>query len=104
MIETRSSMNATQPIPIHEIIPLPDNPQLIQQAAQLLVEGFAEHWPDAWPTLDEAIEEVKAMLAVDRLCCIALDENGYVLGWIGGILEYDGLVWELHPMVVRQDL
>ena len=97
-------MTINQPIPIHEIIPLPDNSQLIQQAAQLLVDGFAEHWPDAWPTLDEAIEEVKGMLVEDRLCRVALDENGYVLGWIGGILEYDGLVWELHPMVVRQDL
>jgi aminoglycoside 6'-N-acetyltransferase I len=26
-----------------------------------------------------------------------------VLGWIGGIEEYDGNVWELHPLVVRQD-
>jgi aminoglycoside 6'-N-acetyltransferase I len=77
---------------------------LIQQAAQLLVEGFAEHWPDAWPTLDEALEEVNGMLTEDRICRIMVDENATVLGWIGGIPEYDGLVWELHPMVVRGDL
>lgn len=97
-------MTTNQSAPIHEIIPLSDNPQLMLQAAQLLVDGFAEHWPDAWPTLDEAIEEVEGMLAEDRLCRIALDANEQVLGWIGGIPEYDGLVWELHPMVVRQDL
>src|SRR3954465_10824831 len=77
---------------------------LIQQAAQLLVDGFAEHWPDAWPTLDEAIETVHEALADDHICRIMVDENSNVLGWIGGLPEYDGLVWELHPMVVRADL
>ena len=24
-----------------------------------------------------------------------------VLGWIGGIRQYDGNVWELHPLVVK---
>ncbi len=76
---------------------------LMQQAAQLLVEGFAEHWPEAWPTLDDALEEVNGMLADDRLCRVMVDENSNVLGWVGGIPEYDGLVWELHPMVVRSD-
>ena len=31
---------------------------------------------------------------------MALDEEGRVLGWIGGRPEYDGNVWELHPLVV----
>jgi len=97
-------MTTNQPTPIHEIIPLSDNIQLIRQAAQLLVDGFAEHWPEAWPTLDEAIDEVKGMLVDDRICRVMIDENSTVLGWIGGIPEYDGLVWELHPMVVREDL
>lgn len=65
----------------------------MQQAAQLLVEGFAEHWPEAWPTLDDALEEVNGMLADDRLCRVMVDENSNVLGWVGGIPEYDGLVW-----------
>ena len=38
-----------------KIISFPtDNDHLIQQAAQLLVDAFREHWPDAWPTLEEA--------------------------------------------------
>lgn len=26
-----------------------------------------------------------------------------VLGWIGGLPDYDGNVWELHPLVVHPD-
>jgi hypothetical protein len=33
-----------------QIIDFPaDDKEIIQQAAALLVEGFREHWPDAWP-------------------------------------------------------
>ena len=32
-----------------------------------------------------------------------LVEDGALLGWIGGLPEYDGRVWELHPIVVRPD-
>ena len=44
------------------------------------------------------------MLAVDRILRVALDAEGNVAGWIGGNLQYDGLVWELHPLVVKSDL
>jgi aminoglycoside 6'-N-acetyltransferase I len=80
-----------------------DNDAAIQQAAALLVEGFRQHWPDAWPTLADALEEVHAMIHPDKICRMAIDEVGNVLGWIGGQPEYDGNVWELHPMVVRED-
>ena len=80
------------------------HPHQIQQAAQLLVDGFAEHWSDAWPTLESALEEVHEMLADDRICRVMVDQDAHVMGWIGGIPEYDGNVWELHPMVVRTDL
>jgi aminoglycoside 6'-N-acetyltransferase I len=26
-----------------------------------------------------------------------------VLGWVGGLVQYDGNVWELHPLAVRPD-
>jgi aminoglycoside 6'-N-acetyltransferase I len=74
----------------------------IEQAAQLLVTEFREHWPDAWPDLDSALEEVHGMLAPERICRIALIGDA-VVGWIGGIPEYDGNVWELHPLVVHGD-
>jgi aminoglycoside 6'-N-acetyltransferase I len=30
-------------------------------------------------------------------------DGDIVAGWVGGLPEYDGRVWELHPMVVRRD-
>lgn len=75
----------------------------IEQAAHMLVEGFGAHWPQAWPGLAEALEEVHEALAPERICRVARDGNGAVLGWVGAIPEYDGNAWELHPLVVRSD-
>jgi len=83
---------------------LPDNHDLIQQAAQLLVDAFREHWPDAWPTLEEALKEVHEMLESERICRAAIDEQGNLLGIMGGIPGYDGHVWELHPLAVQPSL
>jgi aminoglycoside 6'-N-acetyltransferase I len=33
---------------------------------------------------------------------VALDDSGHVLGWIGARPEYDGHVWEIHPVVVDE--
>ena len=74
---------------------------LIRQAAQLLVDAFREHWPDAWPTLEEALREVHEMLESERICRVAVDEHGNLLGIIGGIPGYDGNVWELHPLAIQ---
>ncbi len=86
------------------ISPAPDQDSLIQQAAQLLVDGFKEHYPEAWPTLEDGLVEVHEMLAAERIFRMALDEQGNLMGLIGGIPQYDGLVWELHPLVVKPDL
>lgn len=59
------------------------------QAAQLLVEGFKRDWPDAWPDLESALEEVNECLSEDRICRIVVDENDDVIGWIGGISQYN---------------
>ena len=73
----------------------------IRQCAALLVEGFREHWPDAWSNMDAALAEVREALVPERIVRVAIDDDGTVLGWIGGIPSYDGHVWELHPLVVR---
>jgi aminoglycoside 6'-N-acetyltransferase I len=82
----------------------PDKESLIRQVAQLLVDAFCEHWPDAWPTREEAMKEVHEMLEAERICRVAIDEQGKVLGIIGGIPQYDGHVWELHPLAVQPAL
>ncbi len=81
----------------------PTDESLIHQTAALLVEGFREHWPDAWPDMDSALAEVRESFGAARISRVALDADGSVAGWIGGIPEYDGLVWQLHPLVVRPD-
>lgn len=83
---------------------VPDNDHLIQQAAQLLVNAFCEHWPDAWPTLQEGLKELNEMLESERICRVAVDEKGDLLGIIGGIPGYDGHVWELHPLAVQPSM
>ena len=77
---------------------------LHQAVAQLLVDAFREHWPEAWPTLQEASQEVQELLADERICRVALDDSGNLLGLIGGIPQYDGNVWELHPLAVQPTL
>lgn len=80
-----------------------DNQEAIQQVAALLVAGFQEHWPDAWPDMASALAEVQESFGAGRLSRVAIDERGVVLGWIGGIEQYNGHVWELHPLVVHPE-
>ena len=84
-----------------KIISFQPNHKLIQQAAQLLVDAFREHWPNAWPTFEDGLQEVNEMLEVERICRVAVDDDGDLLGMIGGIPQYDGHVWELHPLAVQ---
>jgi aminoglycoside 6'-N-acetyltransferase I len=79
----------------------PNDETATQQIAELLVEAFREHWPEAWPDLESARQEVRESFEGDRISRVALDGGGTVLGWIGGIRQYEGHVWELHPLVVR---
>jgi len=78
----------------------PSDDRAIRQVASILLEGFREHWPDAWPDMQSGLDEVRESFAPRRISRIAIDEAGNVLGWIGGIPEYDGRVWELHPLVI----
>jgi aminoglycoside 6'-N-acetyltransferase I len=69
--------------------------------ATLLVDDFATDFPGSWSDLNSALEEVRASFAARRISRVALDSDGTVLGWIGGINQYRGHVWELHPLVMR---
>ena len=70
----------------------------VARAAGLMVEAFP-HWT---PTLESAREEVAELLTEDRICLVAR-ANDEVLGWVGGIPAYSH-AWELHPLVVREDV
>jgi aminoglycoside 6'-N-acetyltransferase I len=79
----------------------PEQVDVVQQVAALLVRGFAAQAPHAWPTVEDARQEVQASFGPDRLSRVARDAQGTVLGWIGASQQYDGHVWELHPLVVE---
>lgn len=83
------------------IVPFPSaNPTAVQQAADLLVSAFRDHWPNAWPDLDAALAEVETCLQPDKLCLAAVHEEGRLLGWIGAQPAYGNTGWELHPLAV----
>jgi aminoglycoside 6'-N-acetyltransferase I len=81
----------------------PDNAPAIEQVAELLVAGFGNSGSASWRNMVEAIKEVQRSFQAGRISRTAVDEQHGVVGWIGGIEEYDGNVWELHPLVVRED-
>ena len=73
--------------------------QVLEQAATLLVEAFDE--PRGWPTAEMAREEVASVVR-DGFARAMMDGES-LLGWVGGLPEYQGRVWELHPIVVRRE-
>ncbi|HUP27423.1 MAG TPA: GNAT family N-acetyltransferase, partial [Chloroflexia bacterium] len=81
----------------------PDDEELINQVAAILVEAFKENWPEAWPDFGSALDEVRESFQPDRISRVALNEDGTASGWIGGISEYDGNVWELHPLAISPE-
>jgi aminoglycoside 6'-N-acetyltransferase I len=70
----------------------------IEQAAALLVGAF----PRWTATLDAARDEVAEVLRPGHVCLTAKTGKS-VLGWIGAIPSYSH-AWELHPLVVREDV
>ena len=70
----------------------------IAQVARIIVEAFRDHTP-SYPDLASAEAEVRKSFREDRLSRV-VHEGSVVLGWIGGISQYDGYTWELHPLAV----
>lgn len=71
-----------------------EKPAWMAQAARVLHLAFRPI--NCWETMDEAREEVVEMLAPDRFVRVAIldhgDGNDEVVGWVGGIPQYDGNV------------
>jgi aminoglycoside 6'-N-acetyltransferase I len=74
-------------------------PDIRDQAARLLHECF--NHANGWPTIESAEAEVANIL--EQGFARVLIEDRLLLGWVGGLPEYRGKVWELHPIVVRAD-
>lgn len=72
----------------------------IEGAAALLHAAFASL--GVWTTMAEAREEAVVSISVEKISRVALGADGTVVGWIGAMPQYDGLVWELHPIVVAE--
>lgn len=79
----------------------PDDTAAVAQAAALLVETFRQDAPQAWPDYASALDEVLEAVQPDKICRVARAADGTVLGWIGGIPQYHGHAWEMHPLLVR---
>ncbi len=83
-----------------EIIDLdPNNPDITTQVARLMVSAFQDLTP-SWPDEASGLEEIDNVLGEGGFGRVALAPGGKVLGWIGGMPQYDGHVWELHPLAV----
>jgi aminoglycoside 6'-N-acetyltransferase I len=76
----------------------PGQPELLEQAAAVLVDRL----PEGWPTLELAREHIRELLDPARILR-AFVRGKQLLGWIGGQEHYTNHVWELHPLVVRAD-
>jgi len=104
---TASELESSRPpaggglrLPHMAIVDLARQPTRIrEQAATLLVEHFDE--PRGWPTVAAGRGEV-ARVVRDGFARAMMDGE-VLLGWVGGLPEYNGRVWELHPMVVRRE-
>ncbi|HEU0113574.1 MAG TPA: GNAT family N-acetyltransferase [Thermomicrobiales bacterium] len=75
----------------------PNDAAGVRQAATVLMGAL----PNAWPTLADALAEVRDALAPGR-ACLAAWRGDELVGWVGGIPDYSH-AWELHPLVVRAD-
>jgi aminoglycoside 6'-N-acetyltransferase I len=81
---------------------VPENEARLKEAARILYEGFNECWPGSYPNLESAMEEVRASLGEGRISRVAVTPGGELWGWISAAVQYKGHVWELHPLVVKE--
>jgi aminoglycoside 6'-N-acetyltransferase I len=81
----------------------PQDNKAIRQVAQLALDAFA-HIPEWLKDLDGALDEVRTSFAPGRVSRVARDAAGEIVGWVGGIPQYDGNAFELHPLAVKPDV
>ena len=83
-----------------EIVDLVARPPAIRtQAAVMLAGAFPDE--NGWPTIERGLAEID-WIAKEGFVRAAI-EGEQLLGWVGGLEEYRGRVWELHPIVVAKE-
>lgn len=75
------------------------NAEQLRQAAAILTKAI----PLGWATFEDAADEITECLIPENTLLAAV-EGGDVLGWGGILPQYDGNVFELHPLAVRWDM
>ena len=101
MASLKSHDMLPEDITLHDITP--EQTGWIEQAAHLLTVAFIETAPEAWPTLADGMEELEELLDPENILRGAIHPQAGLVGFVGGQPQYDGNVWELHPMAVHPD-
>lgn len=81
-----------------KIIQLSNNQKYIKQCSDLIFNNF-----DTIIDMDTAINTVQKSLDNTKINLIAIDERNEVIGWICGIENYNIHIWEIQPLVIRND-
>jgi len=76
--------------------------EAMEACAQILVDAFRGH-TDSWPDVPRGLETVREVLDGGGACRVARDEGGRIVGWVGALDDYDGHVWEVHPLAVSPE-
>src|SRR5262249_8269088 len=99
-MSTRRANVTQSPVTITDL--LPTDRDALEQVARLTFEAFREHSP--WlPDLEAARAEVQESFEEGHVRRVARAPDGTVVGWVAAIPDYDGHVWEVHPLAVRVD-
>jgi len=78
-------------------------PIIVDQLAHIVYVAFKHVAPDWLTDTKQARDEIKQTLTVHHISRVLLTEDDKPLGWIAGHTAYDGNVWELHPLIVRNE-
>ena len=81
------------------IVDLAAQTEDLKQQAGTLLSGAFPH-DQGWPDPEAGRNEIDWIVRQGGFVLAALDHDS-LLGWAGGLPEYRGLVWELHPLVVQ---
>ena len=79
-----------------------DDEKRVNEVATLMMDAFGEN-PNYCPDLEATLEEVRDLFEPGHIGRMAVDEQGTVLGVVGGQPHSYGQTWELHPLAVRPE-